>query len=689
MLKLSSPIAELKCIDSLKSHILRSRLGITTVEDFIKLLPYKHIKVQKINKISDINNKLLKAIVELKGIIDDITEKDGKTKKYLSAKISDTSGDLKLYWFRGINKINKFLKNGKVYIVSGELTIFNNSFSIIHPSIKNKETNDNKIQPYYSTINYNNTKINSNFFRKVNTQIFNELEIFNDYLPDHLVKKYKLMPEYEAYKNIHLSKDVINLKGAIRRLKFDELFILQLRRLYLNILNEDNVGIICKKTSLLTHFCKNILEYKLTDDQKKVIKEIYHDLASGNKMNRLLQGDVGCGKTLVAFIVSLIVIESGYQVAILVPTEVLAKQHFISISNFCKDLNISISCITGSTKNNEKIEIFNGIKTGDIKLIIGTHSLLNDKIQYDKLGLIIIDEQHKFGVLQRSCVIKNSINCDKKPHILLMTATPIPRTLAMVLYDNYSISYIKQLPSNRKPIKTVHIYENMKKYMYNFIRLEIQRGRQAYFICPLIYESNKINLSNIAEYYRELSMEFYDLNIGIIHGNMSSVNKEIEMNKFKNNETQILISTTIIEVGISVPNATVIVISDADRYGLAQLHQIRGRVGRGEFASYCFLVTKNNISKNSKYRLDILVKYSDGFTISEEDLKLRGSGNIYGEEQSGEFKLKIADLCDDFNILKVANMEAKNILSNKDSLSKYPLLKAKIEEEYIKLGNLV
>lgn len=689
MLKLHDSISDVKNIDKIKLGIVKSRLNIKTVEEFINILPYKHIKVKKIDKISSLNNNLLKTVVELCGVIYGISEKKGKSKNYLFAKIKDDNGELDLYWFRGINKIIKFLENDKKYIITGELILFKNNFSIIHPNIKNKPINDDKIVPYYTSITYNKMNIDSRFFRKTNEQIFKEIEVFDDYLPDYLIEKYKLMSEYDSLLNIHLAKNIKSLKNAIRRLKFDELFILQLKKSYFNLVNESNEGIICNKTSLLSTFYKKILKYELTDDQKKTIKEIFRDLSSGNKMNRLLQGEVGCGKTLVSFIVSLIVIDSGYQVAMLVPTEVLAKQHYLSFTSYCNDLGIEMSVLTGSTKNSDKNYIFERIKAGNIKLIVGTHSLLNDKIQYDKLGLIIIDEQHKFGVLQRSNIIKNSINCKNKPHILLMTATPIPRTLAMVLYDNFSISNIKQLPANKKQVKTVHIYENMKKYMYNFIKEEIQKGHQAYFIYPLIDESKKINLNNITKSYRELLQEFYDSNIGIIHGGLNSKIKEEEMAKFKNNETQILIATTVIEVGIDVPNATVIVIVDADRYGLAQLHQIRGRVGRGSYDSYCFLVTKNNISQNSKNRIDILVKYTDGFIISEEDLKLRGSGNIYGEEQSGDFKLKIANFYNDLNILEIAKMEAKNILSESKDLSKYQKLKAKIEEEYIKLGNII
>ena len=689
MLKLCDPVTELKNVDRVKLGTVKNRLNIETIEDFINFLPYKHVKTCKINKIIDLNDSYLKTSIELKGVIYNICEKDGKNKSYLTAKLRDDSGEIDLYWFSGINKIKRFLLDNHEYIIVGELALFSNSFSIIHPDIKNKSIDHDRVQPHYSSINIGKINVDSRFFRRLNNVIFSNLEPFDDYLPMYLVEKYKLMSEYKALKNIHLPENIVSLKGAIRRLKFDELFILQLKRMYFNFINEDNDGIVCNELLLFNRFYKNMLKYSLTDDQKNAIKDIFHDLSSGKRMNRLLQGDVGCGKTLVSFIISLIVIGSDYQVAIFVPTEVLAKQHFLSLSSFCSDLGIEIALLTGSTKNNERNHIFEKIKSGDIKLIIGTHALLNDKIQYDKLGLVIIDEQHKFGVLQRSNVIKSSLNSIKKPHILLMTATPIPRTLSMVLYDNFSISNIRQLPSNRKPIKTVHICENMKKFMYSFIKKEIQKGHQAYFIFPLIEESNKTDLSNITKSYRELSQEFYDVNIGIVHGEMNPKRKEDEMLKFKNNETQILISTTVIEVGIDVPNATVMVVADADRYGLAQLHQIRGRVGRGEFNSYCFLITKNNISKSSKIRIDILVKYSDGFIISEEDLKLRGSGNIYGEEQSGEFKLKIADFYNDLNILEVAKNEAKNILTESNDLSKYPALKSKVNEDGIKLGNVV
>ena len=673
------------------TEYIKDYFNIKTVEDFIKILPYKHTIIKKLNKISEINDDLVKLEVEVQGKIIDIEEKKGTKSIYLSAKLIDESGEVNLFWFRNIENIKKYitLYTSEVTVIC-EVSIFNNNFSFIHPKITKKTIDKDKILPIYHSVNISKGKtINSKLFRKINEKIFKNLAIFTDYLPIHIIKKYKLMDEYQALKNIHLPENLDILKGAVRRLKFDELFLMQLKRLYANIDASLDEGLICNDTSLARDFYINFSNIKMTGDQKKAIIEILNDFKSGKRMNRLLQGDVGTGKTFVAIIGSLFMISSGYQVSFLVPTEVLAKQHYLKILDFFNSKEIKIALLTGNTKQKEKAEILENIKNGEIKLIIGTHSLLNDSIIYKNLGLVIIDEQHKFGVIQRLNVVKESIDFKTKPHILLMTATPIPRTLSMVLYDNFSISSIKEKPSNRKPIKTIHFTESMKKYMYGLIKEELKKGHQIYFIYPLINESEKIDLNNISKAYRELSKEFYYVDIGIVHGEMKQEIKDAEMEKFKNNNTQILISTTVIEVGIDVPNATVIVIEDADRYGLAQLHQIRGRVGRGENQSYCFLVTKNIISKTSRNRINVLLNTNDGFIISEEDLKLRGGGNIFGEEQSGDIKLKIADIYSDINILQAAKNEVISLLNESKDLSKYPLLKEQIEKEYIELGNIV
>ena len=687
----------------LKLETIKNEFHIKTISDLLNIYPSKHVVRNKIEKIADIKDNYLKAEVEITGFIDNVELKEPKNvknKKYLSAQLFDKSGSIKLIWFKNIENMMKLFKNNiEQFIIKGTIEKFNNEYFLSHPSFsttKSKTVSRNIVTSYPSVSAFSKVKIDQRFFRKIFDFLFENLNDFEDYLPQNIIDKYKMVSEYKALRYLHKPDNFEQLRQSQRRLKFDELFLLQLKRQYFDIdRKQNNSGIICNNLELLNKFYKEILENKLkltlTDDQKKVIREIFNDLKSGIRMNRLLQGDVGCGKTIVAFIISLIVIGSKYQVTILVPTEILAIQHYNKLKNWCLELNINIALLTGSTKTVEKKEILENIFNGNINLIIGTHSLLNDSIIYNNLGLVIIDEQHKFGVLQRSNVVKHNNNSDnnKLPHMLLMSATPIPRTLAMTLYDNFSISSIHQLPSNRKGIKTIHIDDSLKEYMFNRIREEINKGRQCYFIYPLIEESGKVNLKNISQGYSELNKYFYDLEIGVIHGGINIKDREIIMEKFKNNEINILMATTVIEVGIDVPNATIIVIEEADRYGLAQLHQIRGRVGRGDYESYCFLVTKRNISKNSKERMKALVQYSDGFNISEIDLKLRGGGDIFGKEQSGEFKLKIADIYNDINILTVAKNESLNILNYSNDLEKYPKLKKKIEEENVNLGNIV
>ena len=682
---------------TIKLDSIKKEFNLKKIKDILNLYPTKHTVRNKIEKLSDINDNYLKSEVEVKGHVINVEKKFSKKingKTYLYAQLYDNSGHINLIWFKNIDNMYKLFQKTEEFILKGTIEKFNNEFCITHPSFtNNKNTNvtRNIVSNYPSVSTFNKIKIDQRFFRKIFDFLFENLENFKDYLPQYLVDKYKMVSEYQALKYIHIPNDLNELKQAERRLKFDELFLLQLKRQYFEIdKNKNNTGLICNNINILNKFYKEILNITLTDDQKKVIKEIYNDLKSGIRMNRLLQGDVGCGKTIVSFIISLIVIGSNYQVSMIVPSEILAFQHYEKLKVWCDKLDINISLLTGSTKTSERKILLENIKNGKIQLLIGTHSLLNDELCYFNLGLVIIDEQHKFGVLQRSNVVKtNNIENNINPHVLLMSATPIPRTLAMTLYDNFSISSIKQLPSNRKKIQTVHIDESYKEYMYKKIKDEIENGRQCYFIYPLIEESGKIDLKNISQGYSELSRYFYNLDIGVVHGGMNIKDREKVMEDFKNNKINILIATTVIEVGIDIPNATIIVIEDADRYGLAQLHQIRGRVGRGQYQSYCYLVTKKNISKQSKERIQALIQYSDGFSISEIDLKLRGGGDIFGKEQSGEFKLKIANIYEDLNILTVAKKESLDILNKSNNLELYPDLKIKIVEENVNLGNIV
>ena len=494
------------------------------------------------------------------------------------------------------------------------------------------------------------------------------------------------MPRNEAIKNIHLPATKQKLFLAQRRLKFEELFILHLKILQSKHEKEcNNNGPIFIKTSLSQHFANNILPFPLTQGQKTVIEEILNNCNSGKQMNRLLQGDVGCGKTIVAFMIMLTSYENNFQSVLMTPTEILAEQHFKTLKPFCDKMDITISLLTSSTKQKQKNDILEQLQNGEMNIIISTHSILNDKIIFKNLGLIIIDEQHKFGVRQRATLLNNN-HTTFHPHILLMTATPIPRTLALTLYNNYDISTINELPLNRQKVKTVHFYEGQKNQVFNFIKKQIYSGEQVFFVYPLIEESKKLKLHNIYDGYEEIRHYFPDIQIGLIHGDMEQNIREEEIEKFKNGKTKILIATTVIEVGIDIPAASIMVIENAEHFGLSQLHQLRGRIGRGDKPSFCFLITGLKLTQKQKIKMNAMVKISNGFELANIDLQIRGSGNIFGEEQSGNIKLKIANLETDNKMFTYIKTETNEIIK---SLHQYPLLENKIKNNIeISLGNV-
>ena len=662
-------------------------LGFKTLDDILEFYPHKYITQIKIKNIKDIKDEDINNIVIITGEIKNYNIKKNVNKEYLQADLYDQYNNvIKLFWFKKIEKIKKWLQHSSICTFKSKLCKHNHSYYFIHPQKTKNEDNMQTVIAQYPTIQINNKRVNCNaFLHHIISDILSKVTI-DEILPPQIINKYKLMPRNEAIKNIHLPATKQKLFLAQRRLKFEELFILHLKILQSKHEKEcNNNGPIFIKTALSQHFANNILPFPLTQGQKTVIEEILNNCNSGKQMNRLLQGDVGCGKTIVAFMIMLTSYENNFQSVLMTPTEILAEQHFKTLKPFCDKMDITISLLTSSTKQKQKNDILEQLQNGEMNIIISTHSILNDKIIFKNLGLIIIDEQHKFGVRQRATLLNNN-HTTFHPHILLMTATPIPRTLALTLYNNYDISTINELPLNRQKVKTVHFYEGQKNQIFNFIKKQIYSGEQVFFVYPLIEESKKLKLHNIYDGYEEIRHYFPDIQIGLIHGDMEQNIREEEIEKFKNGETKILIATTVIEVGIDIPAASIMVIENAEHFGLSQLHQLRGRIGRGDKPSFCFLITGLKLTQKQKIKMNAMVKISNGFELANIDLQIRGSGNIFGEEQSGNIKLKIANLETDNKMFTYIKTETNEIIK---SLHQYPLLENKIKNNIeISLGNV-
>ena len=647
-----------------KARLLKDELGLYTYEDLLKHYPFRY---------EDRNNRstiaaLIPATsgVQLQGYITKLKRVD-KGKKRLVALFEDGTGQLELIWFHNFSWIIKKIKPSVHYRVWGKPVFLpQGQKQLIHPEITlivgNQESRINLIPLYHSTEKLKRNQLDAKGIALLQRKLLSQLgAIVEETLPDYLLTHYKLLSLKEAFKNIHFPGDQAALKQAQRRFKFEELFYIQLKLLKVRQVRlEKQDGKIFNNLSLLHAFYHNHLPFSLTNGQKKTVREIYRDLTSGKQMNRLLQGDVGSGKTIVAFLAMLVVIGSKAQVAIMAPTEILAKQHFERFHLFAEQLNLNIALLTGSTKKKEREHILYRLKVGLLHIIVGTHALLSEDVAFHELGFFVIDEQHRFGVAQRAGLLtKNQVYA---PHILIMTATPIPRTLAMTFYGDLDLSTIYELPSGRQPIKTQHYYENFRLRVFQFIREQLLLGRQVYIVYPLIEASAALDYSNLMAGYTSVSRAFPDIPVGIIHGKMDSVAKDIEMKRFEKNETRILVTTTVIEVGVNVPNATVMLIESAERFGLSQLHQLRGRVGRGSAQSYCILMTDYRLNKAGRERMETMVKTNNGFEIAELDIKLRGPGDLMGLQQSGALNLKIADLSKDAAILEVARKSAKNII---------------------------
>ena len=648
-----------------RAAMLNKELNIFSLHDLLYNFPYKYVDRSRLYSIREINGNM--PYIQLKGqILSFETIGEGRQRR-LVAHFSDGTGVVDLVWFQGIKYLMGKYKAHEEYIVFGKPTVFNGRINIAHPDIdasKDLVLSSMGLQPYYGTTEkMKRSSLNSHALEKLMKNAFLLLqETISETLPPHIVEKYHLMSLDEALRNIHFPQNPERLQRAQYRLKFEELFYVQLNILrYAKDRQRKYRGFCFERVGeIFNTFYTQNLPFQLTGAQKRVIKEIRKDMGSGRQMNRLLQGDVGSGKTLVALMSMLIALDNGYQACMMAPTEILAAQHYETIKRFLFGMNVRVELLTGSVKGKKREEILKGLLTGDVHILIGTHAVLEDTVNFSSLGMVVIDEQHRFGVAQRAKLWSKNV-CP--PHVLVMTATPIPRTLAMTLYGDLDVSIIDELPPGRKPIQTIHQFDNRRPSLYAGIRSQIQEGRQIYIVYPLIKESEKIDIKNLEEGYQLICAEFPECQVSKVHGQMKPAEKDAEMQRFVNGETQIMVATTVIEVGVNVPNASVMVIENAERFGLSQLHQLRGRVGRGADQSYCILVTNYKLTEETRKRLEIMVQTNDGFEIAEADLKLRGPGDLEGTQQSGiAFDLKIADIAKDGQLLQYVRNIASGIV---------------------------
>ena len=648
-----------------RAAMLNKELNIYSLRDLLYYFPYKYVDRSRLYYIHEIDGNM--PYIQLKGqILSFETVGEGRQRR-LVAHFSDGTGVVDLVWFQGIKYLMGRYKAHEEYIVFGKPTVFNGRINVAHPDIdpaKELTLSTMGLQPYYNTTEkMKRAGLNSHALEKLMNNAFALLQgTLPETLSDHLVEKHHLMSLDEALRNIHFPQSPEKLRHAQYRLKFEELFYVQLNILrYTKDRQRKYRGLVFERVGEVfnTFYAQN-LPFQLTGAQKRVIKEIRKDMGSGRQMNRLLQGDVGSGKTLVALMSMLIALDNGYQACMMAPTEILAAQHYETIQQLLFGMNVRVELLMGSVKGKKREEILKGLLTGEVQILIGTHAVLEDTVNFTSLGMVVIDEQHRFGVAQRAKLwAKNTC----PPHVLVMTATPIPRTLAMTLYGDLDVSVIDELPPGRKPIQTIHQFDNRRASLYAGIRKQIGEGRQVYIVYPLIKESEKIDIKNLEEGYGHICAEFPECKVSKVHGQMKPAEKDAEMQRFVNGETQIMVATTVIEVGVNVPNASVMVIENAERFGLSQLHQLRGRVGRGADQSYCILVTSYKLSEETRKRLEIMVQTNDGFEIAEADLKLRGPGDLEGTQQSGvAFDLKIADIARDGQLLQHVREIAAEII---------------------------
>ena len=673
----------LKGVGPQRAALLNKELSIYTFRDLIQHYPFRYEDRTSFYNISELNEEM--SFVQIKGKLLKMETIGVGRKQRLTVRFGDATGQIELVWFKGVTWIKKTLRLGVEYVVFGKPNKYGAKINIAHPEMDVYVPAHDKggyLQPVYPlTELLRNKYLDNKTFNKLQKALLEQAHTkISETLSDSLIHQFKLISKQEALIQIHFPKNQEYLTKAQYRLKFEEFFYLQLRLLMLKLTRTEKFkGLVFKEASLLTSFYKNYLPFDLTKAQKRVIKEIYANMKSGHQMNRLLQGDVGSGKTIVAFICALIAIDGNTQVALMAPTEILATQHYVGLKEFADAIGVSIEILTGSTKQSKRREIHEQLKNGELKILVGTHALLEDVVQFKKLGLAIVDEQHRFGVAQRSKLWQK--NKDVFPHVLVMTATPIPRTLAMSIYGDLDISVIDELPAGRKPIQTLHRYDANRLKVNGFIKQQIEDGRQVYIVYPLIEESEKLDLKDLMDGYESVCRAFPDITVSIVHGKMKPDAKDYEMQRFVKGETKIMVATTVIEVGVNVPNASVMVIENAERFGLAQLHQLRGRVGRGAEQSYCILMSDYKLSKEARTRLETMVRTNNGFEIADVDLKLRGPGDISGTQQSGITDLLIADLSKDGKILQLARNAAIDILEDDPHLEKIKNQRIKLQIE--------
>jgi ATP-dependent DNA helicase RecG len=657
-----------------KAELFAKELGIRSAEDLLRHYPYKYVDRSKFYYIHEVSAEM--PFIQVTGQIIRFEKVGEGHNQRLTAIFTDGRETIELVWFKGINWVLDKYKTGIQYVVFGKPSPFNGRYNIVHPEIelvsKLPPPELMGLQSFYNT----SEKMKSSFLNSKTVQkiIFPIVQFIKtgipETLPAYLLKKFALLNLTDSLVNIHFPKNADLLRKARQRLKFEELFYIQLNILQQTKWRDQHFqGFIFGQIGhYFNTFFNDYLPFELTNAQKRVLREIRVDVASGRQMNRLLQGDVGSGKTLVALMAMLMAVDNGFQAAIMAPTEILANQHYASLKEFLGDLGISVALLTGSITAKKREPIHEKLQNGELNILIGTHALIEDTVQFKNLGLVVIDEQHRFGVEQRSKLWKKNVN---PPHILVMTATPIPRTLAMTLYGDLSVSVIDELPPGRKPIHTYHYYENKRQGLNQFIAKQVQAGRQIYIVYPLIQESEKLDLQSLETGYDYMREVFPNYKISMVHGKMKPAEKEHHMQKFVSGETQIMVATTVIEVGVNVPNASVMVIESAQRFGLSQLHQLRGRVGRGAEQSFCILLTDYKLGAETRKRMEIMVRTNDGFEISEADLKLRGPGDLEGTQQSGlPFELKIANLALDGKMLEIARNAAREILDDDMKLEK-------------------
>ena len=648
-----------------KKDILKREIGIETYGDLLEYYPYKYVDRSHIYTISSLSPDM--PFVQIKGrILSFESFQMGVKKKRLVAHFGDGTGVVDLVWFSGTQYVSKNYKTGVEYIVFGKPTIYGGRFQISHPELdlaENLQLSEMGMQPFYvTTERMKNSGLSSRSLEKIVKALLSRLPPQPETLPDYITAPRHLVSRDAAIRGVHYPHTQMEMQKARERLKFEELFYVQLNilRYTANHRRKYRGYLLPRIGEHFNSFFKQNLKFELTGAQKRVMHEIQADMNTGRQMNRLVQGDVGSGKTLVALMAMLIAVDNGFQSYKTAPTEILAEQHLATIKDFLKGLNVRVELLTGIVKGKKRKDILEGVVTGDVHILVGTHAVIEDTVQFHNLGLAVVDEQHRFGVAQRAKLWAKNQN---PPHILVMTATPIPRTLAMTIYGDLDISVIDELPPGRKPIQTLHKYDNQMTTLYNGIRQQITLGRQVYIVYPLISESEKMDLKNLEDGFEQLQNIFPDYKMSKVHGRMKPAEKEAEMQRFASGETQILVATTVIEVGVNVPNASVMVIMEAQRFGLSQLHQLRGRVGRGADQSYCILVSGHELSVETRKRLEIMTETNDGFRIAEADLKLRGPGDLEGTQQSGlAFDLKIADIARDGQLVQLARDEAQKII---------------------------